>query len=378
MSQYAYILEPYKGRNTRHECPACKRRGEFTRYIGTETGEPIADHVGKCNRDSNCGYHYTPKQHFESNPDERPVFEPQTARKEPETPKRTTFPIETMNATMAHYGLNSLALFLSRRLGDGIAAELLARYNVGTSKLWPGAVVFWMVDHLGRVRSGQIMRYNTETGRRDKDKNSWVHSVLKTADFELTRCLFGEHLLRDRPDKPVGVVESQKTAMICAAIFPSFVWVATCGKGNLNRKTCAALAGRDVVIFPDADGYDKWVMAANDLRPICKTLKINQHVKSIATAADTAAGRDIVDFLEVDESTGQFLEGGSPVSWNVGPDFYQYSTPSARPMKATKPKPARLAVIGDGEQQHGETLSKMIEKNPQLVDFMEKFNMEIA
>jgi len=30
------------------------------------------DHVGRCNRESNCGYHYSPKQFFADNPDENP------------------------------------------------------------------------------------------------------------------------------------------------------------------------------------------------------------------------------------------------------------------------------------------------------------------
>ena len=44
-------------------------------------------------------------------------------------------------------------------------------------------------------------------------------------DFNMVQCLFGEHLLRLHPDKKVAVVESEKTAVICSALMPEYVWV---------------------------------------------------------------------------------------------------------------------------------------------------------
>lgn len=60
MQNHKYILEPYKGMNTRYRCPSCQQRDKtFSLYIDTQTGEHIAPGVGRCNRESNCGYHYT-------------------------------------------------------------------------------------------------------------------------------------------------------------------------------------------------------------------------------------------------------------------------------------------------------------------------------
>lgn len=43
MSQYRYVLEPYKGMKTRYTCPACQKRDKtFVRYIDTETGQHVA------------------------------------------------------------------------------------------------------------------------------------------------------------------------------------------------------------------------------------------------------------------------------------------------------------------------------------------------
>ena len=56
-----YILQPYKGMQTRHICPNCNdSRKSFVRYIDTVTGNYIADDVGRCNREDKCGYHKQP------------------------------------------------------------------------------------------------------------------------------------------------------------------------------------------------------------------------------------------------------------------------------------------------------------------------------
>src|ERR1700733_12575859 len=62
---YRYTLQHYSGPHSRYKCPECKHRNKtFTRYIDTETGEYLHDDVGRCDREVNCGYHYTPKAYF--------------------------------------------------------------------------------------------------------------------------------------------------------------------------------------------------------------------------------------------------------------------------------------------------------------------------
>ncbi len=58
-----------------------------------------------------------------------------------------------------------------------------------------------------------------------------------------------------------ALVESEKTAIICACLNPDCVWLATGGKGQLNDRV-EVLAGRKVIAFPDVDGYDTWVQKA--------------------------------------------------------------------------------------------------------------------
>lgn len=54
-------------------------------------------------------------------------------------------------------------------------------------------VIFYQIDKEGRCRTGKIMKYNRETGRRVKDENvggkiTWVHSILK--DLTILNCVY--------------------------------------------------------------------------------------------------------------------------------------------------------------------------------------------
>lgn len=67
-------LEKYKGKSSRHKCPKCGDPHSFVYYLDGNTGQPINKIVGRCNHESGCGYHYTPKQFFIDNPVEKEHF----------------------------------------------------------------------------------------------------------------------------------------------------------------------------------------------------------------------------------------------------------------------------------------------------------------
>ena len=69
MSTHRFILEPYKGIATRHTCPECHKKRSFARYIDTEGKIEFPPYVGRCNHEQSCGYHFTPKDFFEKNPE---------------------------------------------------------------------------------------------------------------------------------------------------------------------------------------------------------------------------------------------------------------------------------------------------------------------
>ena len=84
-------LQPYKGKSTRHTCPACKAVQSFTLYLDGNTGQPIHPTVGKCNHENKCGYHYTPRQYFNDHPEKKNT-QPQKQTTAPQSKKQQTQP----------------------------------------------------------------------------------------------------------------------------------------------------------------------------------------------------------------------------------------------------------------------------------------------
>jgi hypothetical protein len=117
--------------------------------------------------------------------------------------------------------------------------------------------------------------------------------VLKIEPYHLRQCLFGEHLLRGDEGMPVAVVESEKTAIVSAGFVQEFIWLATGGKGLLNREKVQALRGHEVTIFPDLGAFDNWQEIVKGL----PSVRVSDILERRANEADRAAGLDLADFL---------------------------------------------------------------------------------
>lgn len=250
MSTHRFILEPYKGIATRHTCPECHKKRSFARYIDTEGKIEFPPYVGRCNHEQSCGYHFTPKDFFEKNPEKNETFtkDDTISYKKREMPKPlpTSYIDENiMRSSLKCYEANNLFLFLSSQFGETATLSLMEKYHVGTSKHWTGATVFWQVDNQGKVRTGKVMLYYPETGKRVKEPYnhiSWVHSLIPHKDFHLCQCFFGEHLINVAKTKPIALVESEKTALIASYYLPQFIWIASGGKnGCFNTKSLSVL-----------------------------------------------------------------------------------------------------------------------------------------
>src|SRR5690606_29451099 len=108
-------------------------------------------------------------------------------------------------------------------------------------------------DDQGNTRTGKIMLYDPETGKRVKEPFNhfqWAHTLLKkhrkAENFSLEQCLFGLHLTQgaDR----VAVVESEKTAIVASVSYPQYVWLATGGKQAVTDVLFSSLTGKDVTL----------------------------------------------------------------------------------------------------------------------------------
>jgi hypothetical protein len=307
MGEYRYILQPYKGINTRYDCPDCGKRKSFSRYLDTETGEHINHSVGMCNRLINCGYHYTPKQYFQDNPGASKSnkieflhrYARTRARARDEQNPVSFIDTQVFKETLKGYEANHFVTFLISTFGVEVTSQLISRYFIGTSKHWPGATVFWQIDKQGLIRTGKIMLYSPTTGKRVKEPLNciaWAHGALTQPRFELRQCLFGEHLLKLHPARPVAIVESEKTAVIASAYLPRFNWLAVGSLTELKAVKCQVLKARPVILFPDLNGLDKWSDKAKELSNITR-FNVSDLLERNATEAERKQGLDLADYL---------------------------------------------------------------------------------
>ena len=322
--KHRFILEPYNGMDSRFMCPSCRhRRNTFKRYIDTVEQTYLADHVGKCDRAESCGYHFTPREFFKTNPDKRPGrHNPYPLRRpDADTKQYVLLPWQYVDDSMKAYQKNHFITFLAELFGMPQALELARQYRIGTASHWPGATIFWQADIYFRIRTGKIMLYNELTGKRVKEPFNhvtWVHSLLmrkaggqmrnknnektsaieiSTSDFNIKQCFFGEHLLGLQPDRTVAIVESEKTAVIASIYHPEYIWIAAGSLEGLTPDKCRVLEGRNVRLYPDAGSYDKWRNRAIELNARMPTTRFitDDKLELTATSEERTKGIDIAD-----------------------------------------------------------------------------------
>ena len=300
-------LEKYTGRASRHKCPKCGDLHSFAYYLDGNTGQPIDKTVGRCNHESGCGYHYTPKQFFIDNPVEKERYEPIVKQIPISKPQREAGNIPFSYVEKSASYNSSFVCFLCG-LFDRYSLEsptierLMQDYALGATK--DGSIIYWQIDIQGKVRTGKVMKYNPETGHRIKDDGgiNWIHSIMKKRkllpeDYNLVQCLFGEHLLKMYPAKVVALVESEKSAIIASGVYPDYIWLATGGKSQLSIDKLKVLQGRTVVMFPDVDGFEYWSNKAKEVEAIGCKVVVSDLLEKNATDEDRAGKIDIADWI---------------------------------------------------------------------------------
>jgi len=251
------------------------------------------------------------------------------------------------------YSRNVLVNYLRSVVGNDAVSEAVGRYFIGTSQ--DGGTVFWQIDLHGNIRTGKIILYDT-TGHRRKDVTpplKWVHKAFKLSDFNLSQCLFGEHLLIDKL-KTVAVVESEKSAVIASCYFPDIIWVACGGCNNLSLKRCEPLKGRKVTLYPDAGKFDEWSKKAKELSTICN-VSVSSLIEECATDEERQAGFDIADYL---------------VRFSPS-DFIRQSTPQQPAAVMAENSAVKTDIVNP-------VVAAMCAKNPALSRLIETFDCEIT
>lgn len=311
-------LQKYAGKATRFTCPACKTPHSFTRYIDGETHQPIHPAVGKCNREIKCGYNYTPRQYFAdlrnqelSQPrDHSQPHNFSQLQSQPQPQPEPSPSEKPADFIPRKYLKRSLSLqsnfvrFLRKYFTDLQITEAANNYLLGATR--NGEVIFWQIDIRGKIRTGKIMQYNPQTGRRIKTGYggiNWVHHKLKKtnptyAHFNLRQCYFGEHLLQLYPHKPVAIVEAEKTAVIASMINHDYNWLAAGNLNGLNTEKSQALRDKTVILYPDAGCLEKWNKKMNQIKKDINCLiRISHLIEATATPTQLDSGYDLADYI---------------------------------------------------------------------------------
>lgn len=232
-------------------CPNCGKR-RFVPYVLTEDNETrCGERYGRCDRENSCGYWVKPYGNAMV-----------TAAA---TPAVIATPIRFDGGIVRHTSAtrtNPLFPFAKWMLGEAGAVDAFSDYCVGQ---YYGSTIFWQIDKGMMVRSGKLIDYG-EDGHRIKERGArWAHKVQSFRKWHvgdtLEQCFFGEHLLF--PNKPVAIVESEKTAVIMSRIDRRFTWLACGGSQGLgNAAKNAVLQGFDVTLFPDNGQFAVWSKVA--------------------------------------------------------------------------------------------------------------------
>jgi len=282
MTQNRYHLDKT---SKKFNCPQCGKK-RFVQYIEIETGHYADSQYGRCDREIKCGY-------FE-NPNGNSIINYNYVAPPPVKP--SYIDKEILQKTLTKYEINPLITYLYSHYDGDEVNVTIDKYQVGTSKMYNGATVFWQMDNTGKIRTGKIMAYDITTGKRIKDKDiipiTWVHYKLKKPKESIRQCLFGLHLLNDNV-KQVAIVESEKTALIMSIEFPNYTWMSTGTISGFKYEYLAPLKGTAIIAFPDKGGYNKWKNTADILNDKGFDIKVSQLLEN----KEYKNGWDLVDVL---------------------------------------------------------------------------------
>lgn len=295
---YKYSLHK---KSIKHVCPNCNKK-TMVLYIDTESEEYIAPIVGRCDREINCGYHYSPKDYFKNTNQEykfclttnsilniAPSFHNE----------------KELIETLEYYNENNFIQFLLSKFNIHEVEKMVFEYKVGTANYWNFGTVFWQVDSKNKIRGGKVILYN-KSGKRTKYIN-WIHSIKiklnEITDFNLNQCFFGEHLI-NTSNKTIAIVESEKTACIMSILFKKYLWLAAGSLNGLNELKMEVLRNRKIILYPDlgisglnGSPFSIWKSKCEIFKNKGFDIKISDLLELKGSADDRKNGFDIADYF---------------------------------------------------------------------------------
>lgn len=267
-------------------CPSCGKK-TFVKFLDTESKSYLSENIGRCDRESNCGYFSSPHSN-------KPLF----AISKYTPPSTPTFHDElVIDIYCNNYDNNYFIQFLLQHFPEENVIHAIEKYFIGTCNHWKGATIFYQIDSALKICGAKVMLYDCNTGKRVKKPFphiNWLHSVLRLENFVLQQSLFGLHLVNNLDiENTICLVESEKTAIIMSIHFPHYVWLATGSKQNLKLKFLEPIKAYKIIAFPDKSEFKDWntkvdLLAKNGFGISCSSLLENKNIEN---------GADLVDLV---------------------------------------------------------------------------------
>lgn len=190
--------------------------------------------------------------------------------------------------------------FLKHHFSDTELLTATQNYFItGINKPWIGSVTFWQIDKQERIRHGKIMQYDSKTGKRVKLNGkalmSTIRVVLKLENFNLKQCLFGLHLTNENYSKPIGLVESEKTAVMMSLFVPELIWLATGSLNGFKAEFLEPIKNRRIIAYPDKGEFEKWEVKTTALNKTGFKITLDKLIETNDKYSNCQKGFDLAD-----------------------------------------------------------------------------------
>lgn len=273
-------------------CPKCNKK-RFVRFVETETNNYLDELYGRCDRESSCGYFEKPEIDIKTNPfNTITTLQQKVVSNNKPTQNTSYHTAEIVQQSLRQYHNNNLFLFLKSYFSQEQIENTFRKYQIGTSKAWLGATVFWQIDNLNKIRAGKIILFDKNTSKRVKEPYphiTWAHSKLKYESFNLKQCLFGLHLVKD--SGKIAITESEKTAVIMSLFLPEYTWMSTGSKQNFKNEILTPIKHKEIVVFPDKSEFNDWSNKATELNKFGYSIKVSDYIEK----QNFEVGTDLAD-----------------------------------------------------------------------------------
>ena len=164
-----------------------------------------------------------------------------------------------------------------------------------TNDFYNKSICYPYINQKEEIKGIKVMPYNKNGNRLKNNEGNgivnWMHSINKFENWINDFCLFGLHQIKERSEKSVHILESEKTAFIMTIVKPEFIWLASGGLTMLNKDKLEPLKDLKIILHPDrGKAFAIWNQYANEWKDfniiVSRITEDNPEIKDNEDLAD--------------------------------------------------------------------------------------------